>query len=107
VNITNEEDQRGRTLRKRHTGERLAMEAANLLSPHLMRLKINTTIMEFPPVTLPDEPARRYAYIFVSAETSAKDDWAVTQVRRILDRHGFLTEQYGAREIKILGRAKA
>jgi hypothetical protein len=83
------------------------MEAANLLTPHCMRLKINTTIMGFPPATLPDDPARQYAYMFVSGETSAKDGWAVTQVRGILDRHGFRTERYSDREIKILGRAKA
>ena len=88
------------------TADKLAVEAANLLAPHCVRLKINITIIGFPPRTLPDEAARNFAYLFVSGETNDKDDWAVTEVGKILDRHGFRTERYSDREIKILGRAK-
>jgi hypothetical protein len=42
----------------------------------------------------------------VSGETKDKDDWAVTQVKQILDAGGFRTERYSDREIKILGRAR-
>ncbi len=85
--------------------DRLALEAGNVLPPHVRRLKINITIMGFPPYTLPDEPACKHAYVFVSGETKDKDDWAVTEVGRILDAGGFNTEQCSHREIKILGRA--
>jgi hypothetical protein len=89
------------------TADHLAMEAADLLAPHCIRLKINVTITGFPPYTLPDELDRKCAYLFVSGGTKDKDDWAVIQVKEILERYGFRTERYSDREIRILGRSKS
>jgi hypothetical protein len=88
------------------TADILAIEAAQLLAPYCRRLKININIIGFPPYTLPDDPDRKHAYMVVSGETEDKDDWAVTQVKKLLDNDGFRTERHSDREIRILGRFK-